>query len=232
VPSKKSPPHTYALISLGCPKNLVDSERMAGLLQREGYRMVADPAGAETVVINTCGFIGDARTESYRTIEEMLRLKQRGRVQRVVVAGCLAERDREALLDRYPQIDRLIGVFARDEIAEACGAGVPPALRPEKGDSPHLCEAPSGRAPTEGWSRQMGTVPFFPPTAAELAAYCSRLEEILAAGGRIKLVQVHTIARPPAEAWVSALADAEVDAIAELVRHRTGLPVAAFYGSS
>jgi wyosine [tRNA(Phe)-imidazoG37] synthetase (radical SAM superfamily) len=102
----------------------------------------------------------------------------------------------------------------------------------EKGDSPHLCEAPCGRAPTEGWSRQMGTVPFFPPTAAELAAYCSRLEEILAAGGRIKLVQVHTIARPPAEAWVSALADAEVDAIAELVRHRTGLPVAAFYGSS
>ncbi len=127
---------------------------MAGLLEREGYRMVADPAGAETVVINTCGFIGDARTESYRTIEEMLRLKQRGRVRRVVVAGCLAERDREALLDRYPQIDRLIGVFARDEIAEACGAGVPPALRPEKGDSPYLCEAPSGPF------RQMGTVPF------------------------------------------------------------------------
>ena len=71
-----------------------------------------------------------------------------------------------------------------------------------------------------------------PPAAAELEAYCSRLEEILAAGGRIKLVQVHTIARPPAEAWVSALSDAEVDAIADLVRRRTGLSVAAFYGRS
>jgi len=65
----------------------------------------------------------------------MLRLKERGRVQRVVVAGCLAERDREALLDRYPQIDRLIGVFARDEIAAACGAGVPPALK-DAGETP------------------------------------------------------------------------------------------------
>ncbi len=70
-----------------------------------------------------------------------------------------------------------------------------------------------------------------PPAAAELEAYCSRLNEILAAGGRIKLVQVHTIARPPAEAWVSALSDAEVDAIAGLVRRGTGLSVAAFYGT-
>jgi wyosine [tRNA(Phe)-imidazoG37] synthetase (radical SAM superfamily) len=69
-----------------------------------------------------------------------------------------------------------------------------------------------------------------PPAAAELEAYCSRLSEILSAGGRIKLVQVHTIARRPAEAWVSALSDAEVDAIAEEVRRRTGLSVATFYG--
>jgi wyosine [tRNA(Phe)-imidazoG37] synthetase (radical SAM superfamily) len=69
------------------------------------------------------------------------------------------------------------------------------------------------------------------PAAAELEAYCERLREIVAAGGRIKLVQVHTIARPPAESWATALADAEVDAIADLVRSRTGLPVAAFYGA-
>ena len=67
-----------------------------------------------------------------------------------------------------------------------------------------------------------------PPPPAELEAYCDRLKEIVAAGGRIKLVQIHTIARKPAEAWVAALADAEVDAIAEMVRRRTGLPVAAF----
>ncbi|MEN6451161.1 MAG: 30S ribosomal protein S12 methylthiotransferase RimO [Thermoguttaceae bacterium] len=119
VPSKKPRRRSYTLLSLGCPKNLVDSERMAGLLDRDGYHMVADPDDAETVVINTCGFIGDARAESYRAIEEMLQLKRQGLVRRVVVAGCLAEREREALLDRYPEIDRLVGVFARDDIAAA-----------------------------------------------------------------------------------------------------------------
>jgi wyosine [tRNA(Phe)-imidazoG37] synthetase (radical SAM superfamily) len=70
-----------------------------------------------------------------------------------------------------------------------------------------------------------------PPPPAELEAYCDRLKEILGAGGRIKLVQIHTIARKPAEAWVEPLTDAEVDAIAETVRRQTGLPAAAFYGS-
>jgi ribosomal protein S12 methylthiotransferase len=117
--SKKIKPRTYALVSLGCPKNLVDSERMAGLLERAGYRMVPDADGAELAVVNTCGFIGDARAESHEVVEEILRLKQRGRVRKVIVAGCLAERDREALLERYPAIDQLIGVFARDEIVDA-----------------------------------------------------------------------------------------------------------------
>jgi ribosomal protein S12 methylthiotransferase len=117
--SKKITPRTYALISLGCPKNLVDSERMAGLLRQAGYEMVPEPDGAELVLVNTCGFIGDARAESHDVIEEMLRLKQRGRAGKVIVAGCLAERDREKLLEQYPEIDQLIGVFARDEIANA-----------------------------------------------------------------------------------------------------------------
>jgi ribosomal protein S12 methylthiotransferase len=121
VAPKKAPRRTYALVSLGCPKNLVDSERMAGQLERDGYRMVAEPDGADLVVVNTCGFIGDARAESYRTIEEMLRLKERGRLGRVIVAGCLAERDKAQLLEKYPEIDQLVGVFARDEIAEAIG---------------------------------------------------------------------------------------------------------------
>ncbi len=71
-----------------------------------------------------------------------------------------------------------------------------------------------------------------PPPPAELAAYCDRLREILAAGGQIKLVQIHTVARKPAEAFVAALSNAEVDAIAELVRSRTALPTAAFYGAA
>lgn len=118
---KKPPRRTYALVSLGCPKNLVDSERMGGLLQLDGYRMVHKPDGAHLVVVNTCGFIGDARAESYKAIEEMLRLKKRGRVGKVIVAGCLAEREKQGLLEKYPEIDQLIGVFARDEVALAAG---------------------------------------------------------------------------------------------------------------
>ena len=89
---------------------------MAGLLQLDGYELVADPNGADLVVVNTCGFIADARAESHAVIEEMLRLKEQKRLGKVIVTGCLAERDRETLLEKYPQIDQLIGVFARDEI--------------------------------------------------------------------------------------------------------------------
>jgi ribosomal protein S12 methylthiotransferase len=109
----------YAVISLGCPKNLVDTERMAGLLQLDGYRMVSDPAGADFVVINTCGFIGDARAESHKAIEEMLELKAKGKLRGVIVTGCLAERDKDQLLQTYPQIDQLVGVFGREDIGEA-----------------------------------------------------------------------------------------------------------------
>lgn len=76
-------PHkgTYAFVSLGCPKNLVDSERMLGLLQLDGYRLVHEPAGADFVVVNTCGFIELARDESYATIREMLALKEQGKTR-------------------------------------------------------------------------------------------------------------------------------------------------------
>ena len=107
---------SYAFVSLGCPKNLVDSERMLGLLQLDGYELVDDPDGADFVVVNTCGFIERARAESQATIDEMLALKQQGRVRGVIVAGCLAERQKEELLRQRPGIDALVGVFGREEI--------------------------------------------------------------------------------------------------------------------
>jgi ribosomal protein S12 methylthiotransferase len=106
----------YAFISLGCAKNLVDSERMLGLLQLEGYELVQDPEGADFVVINTCGFIDQARTESFAAIDEMLELKRQGRLGGVIVAGCLAERQQDTLLDERPEIDSLVGVFGREEV--------------------------------------------------------------------------------------------------------------------
>ena len=84
---------TLAFVSLGCPKNLVDSERMLGKLAQDGYALVPDADGADVVVVNTCGFIEPARQESLAVIREMLDLKAQGKVGAVVVAGCLAERE-------------------------------------------------------------------------------------------------------------------------------------------
>src|SRR5215472_16592543 len=109
---------TFAFVSLGCPKNLVDSERMLGKLTQDGYALTPDADGADVVVINTCGFIEPARQESLAVIREMLELKQQGRVGAVVVAGCLAERKGEELQQEVPGVDHLVGVFGREEITD------------------------------------------------------------------------------------------------------------------
>lgn len=109
---------TYSFVSLGCPKNLVDSERMLGLLQLDGYQLVPEPAGADFVVVNTCGFIERARDESFATIHEMLELKRKGEIRGVIVSGCLAERDKETLLETLPEIDHLVGVFGREQVTK------------------------------------------------------------------------------------------------------------------
>src|SRR3989440_3811690 len=115
----KEKDRTFAFVSLGCPKNLVDSERMLGKLAQDGYALTPDADGADIVVINTCGFIEPARQESLAVIREMLALKEQGRVGAVVVAGCLAERKGEALLQEVPGVDHLVGVFGREEITVA-----------------------------------------------------------------------------------------------------------------
>ncbi len=107
----------YAFVSLGCPKNLVDSERMLGQLHQEGYELVQEPEDSDFVVINTCGFIDHARRESMDAIDQMLELKSRGQIRGVIVSGCLAEREREELLAARPEIDSLVGVFGRDSIS-------------------------------------------------------------------------------------------------------------------
>jgi ribosomal protein S12 methylthiotransferase len=106
----------YSFISLGCPKNLVDSERMLGLLRDDGYELVQEAEGSDFVVINTCGFIDSARAESLQAIDQMLELKRQGKIRGVIVSGCLAEREREKLLEARPEIDSLVGVFGRDDI--------------------------------------------------------------------------------------------------------------------
>ena len=89
---------------------------MLGLLRLDGYQLVADPDGADFVVVNTCGFIEAARQESFSAIHEMLDLKREGRTRGVIVSGCLAERQKDELLETCPEIDHLVGVFGREEI--------------------------------------------------------------------------------------------------------------------
>ena len=106
----------YAVISLGCPKNLVDTEQMLGRLDEDGYQMVDSVDSADFVVVNTCGFIDSAREESLGAIDEMLALKRQGKIRNVVVTGCLAERQQGKLLESRPEIDAMVGVFGRNEI--------------------------------------------------------------------------------------------------------------------
>jgi ribosomal protein S12 methylthiotransferase len=109
---------TYAFVSLGCPKNLVDSEKMLGTLALDGYTLAEEPAGTDFVIVNTCGFIESSRAESKAVIREMLDLKQAGKTKGVIVAGCLPERLGPALLEEIPEIDHILGVFSREEITK------------------------------------------------------------------------------------------------------------------
>src|SRR5215469_15875100 len=106
----------FGMVSLGCPKNLVDSEVMMGMLARHGYELTPDAGAAEVMVVNTCGFIDSARRESVNTILEMAQFKKEGRLERLIVAGCLVERFREELQKEIPEIDACVGVNQLDQI--------------------------------------------------------------------------------------------------------------------
>ncbi|MEM9021014.1 MAG: 30S ribosomal protein S12 methylthiotransferase RimO [Planctomycetota bacterium] len=131
--------NSVAFVSLGCPKNLVDSEKMLGLLAEDGIVAVPsdlmDAGHADAVVINTCGFLEASKIESIEEINHAAELKKQGLVKRVVVAGCLVQRHKAKMLEWCPDIDAMVGVFDRDRItqavrgADSAGAVASAALR-------------------------------------------------------------------------------------------------------
>lgn len=133
--TKKSGPaasdgiETVAFVSLGCPKNLVDSEKMLGSLASDGLIPIDDESQADAIVINTCGFLEASKQESLDVISEAAERKKAGKLKRIVVAGCLVQRHRAKMLEWCPDIDALIGVFDRDHIVEAVRGN-----RPEQND--------------------------------------------------------------------------------------------------
>ena len=127
--SKLSPPPapTVGFISLGCPKNLVDSEVMMGLLDRAGARLTSHPEEAEILIVNTCSFIDTAKQESIDTILEMARHKTSGSARKLIVAGCLVERYRDEIRKSIPEVDAVVGTGELEAILEAAGLEAPVA---------------------------------------------------------------------------------------------------------
>jgi len=111
--------NTFALISLGCAKNLVNSEQMLYLMDEAGFRLVAEPDGADLVIVNTCGFIDAAKSEAIDTILEMAELKKEGRLGGIIVTGCLSERYKDSILSELPEIDAVLGVGSFADIVAA-----------------------------------------------------------------------------------------------------------------
>lgn len=139
-------------VSLGCGKNLVDTEKMLGLLNREGYAFTDDEGEADAILINTCCFIGDAKEESVNTILEMARLKEEGRCRALVVAGCLAQRYKEEILEEIPEVDGILGTTSCDEIVNVLNG----ILGREK-PAPVSCFHDLAEPPTGGENRVVTT---------------------------------------------------------------------------
>src|SRR3954447_13479828 len=138
------------LISLGCPKNLVDSEVMLGLAQQAGHELTQDAANADVLVVNTCAFIDSAKQESIDAILEMARHKTDGACKRLIVTGCMAERYRDELKKEIPEIDAVLGTGQVPEIVGAIGGGATPMLFYRRGDmsAPGLQPRAPGLLPT------------------------------------------------------------------------------------
>ena len=107
------------LVSLGCDKNLVDSEIMLGLLSKEGYMITNELSEADYAIVNSCCFIGDAKEESINTIIEIGELKKEGKLKGLIVTGCLAQRYQSMITDELPEADAVIGTTAYDSIVSA-----------------------------------------------------------------------------------------------------------------
>jgi len=139
------------LISLGCPKNLVDSEVMLGLAQQAGHELTRDASAADVLVVNTCAFIDSAKQESIDTILEMAQHKKDGQCRRLIVTGCLAERYREELQKQIPEIDAVLGTGEVPEIVGAIGGAPLTFHRNAPGTSTqHPAPAPSTQHPAPG----------------------------------------------------------------------------------
>src|SRR4051794_16274020 len=154
-------------VSLGCPKNLVDSEVMMGLLARAGAELTPRAEDADVIVVNTCSFIDSAQQESVNTILEMAQHKTEGRAKRLIVAGCLVERFRNDIQKNIPEVDAVVGTGELENILQAAGIQPKPRLASAspfniitsraEGDAPES----AGRFSRENWDGAVADLPTY-----------------------------------------------------------------------
>ena len=161
--STASQPLKVGFVSLGCPKNLVDSEVMMGMLAHAGAELTRQAEDADVIVVNTCSFIESAQQESVNTILEMVRHKTEGRARKVVVAGCLVERFRDEIRKNIPEIDAVVGTGELEKIISA--AGIEPATAPRspfnilQGRAEGDARESQGRFSRETWDGAIADLP-------------------------------------------------------------------------
>jgi ribosomal protein S12 methylthiotransferase len=159
-------PQKVGFVSLGCPKNLVDSEVMMGLLSRAGAELTRRAEDADVIVVNTCSFIESAQQESVNTILEMAAHKTGGKAKKLVVAGCLVERFRDQIRQDIPEVDAVVGTGELEKILSAAGLEPAPAPTNGRSNSPFVvlpsrpegdARASQGRFSRESWARESWT---------------------------------------------------------------------------
>ena len=135
--------YKIAFISLGCAKNLINCEQMLALVSGAGHSIVSEPDNADAVIINTCGFIESATSEAIENILEMAQLKKEGKLRKIIVTGCLAQRYKDKILKELPEIDALVGVGSYSEIVRVLEGAM-------SGKAAYRFGAKS--APVDGWT--------------------------------------------------------------------------------
>ncbi len=183
-------PQKVGFISLGCPKNLVDSEVMMGLLARAGAELTRRAEDADVIVVNTCSFIESAQQESVNTILEMAAHKTGGKAKKLVVAGCLVERFRDQIRKDIPEVDAVVGTGELEKILAAAGLETPPASG-ERRSSPFVvlpsrpegdARAAQGRFSRESWDGAIGDLPNY--------LYDDTTPRILATPGHMAYIKI------------------------------------------
>src|ERR1035437_5217692 len=154
--SQPAPP-TVGFISLGSPKNLVDSEVMMGLLDRAGARMTSHPEEAEILIVNTCSFIDTAKQQSLDTIGERARHKTTGAAKKLIVAGCLVERYRDEIRKSIPEVDAVVGTGELEFILQAAGLARPSARLAAAPSTFNILTASHATETRPGQESQAGT---------------------------------------------------------------------------